>query len=77
MFGNIKKGCIFDFVKTIINNKKLKIMKKITNRRELELAIDKAPVSIENVSVKLEKFVKMWIGYNVIKLENGFLIKNF
>lgn len=52
-------------------------MKKITNRRELELAIDKAPVSIENVSVKLEKFVKMWIGYNVIKLENGFLIKNF
>lgn len=46
---------------------------KITSRKELAINLSKGQVSIESVSVKLQRVINLWLSRKEIVLINGFL----
>ena len=46
---------------------------KITSRKELAITLSKGKVSIENVSIKLQRVIELWLSRKEIVLIDGFL----
>ena len=50
---------------------------KITNRKDLAIALDNNKVSIDLISKRLNNVVKMWIGYGDVKKEGNYIVGQF
>ena len=55
------------------SDKDMTTINKITSRRELAIALSKGKVSIENVSIKLQRVIELWLSRKEIVLLDGFL----
>ena len=57
----------------VTKRKNMTTSNKITSRRELAITLSQGKVSIENVSIKLQRVIKLWLSRKEIVLVDGFL----